>query len=291
MKLYPLWATPFNNAGTLLPTLRISMVVAAFVLLIACANVGNLLLVRSSSRLHEMSVRLSVGARFSRLLRQLVAEQLVLSSLAVAGGFAFAYWCRNLIVLLRPTAPGITVNLPAEIDWRVMAISAAVCVISAFLFGLIPALQARKVDLIAGLRNEAAGVVGGRGRKSVRSGLILAQVALSFVLLSGTALLVRSVEQIRNTSPGFATRNLLTSSIDFLNAGYDAWTSKTNWRDASAMRVASSRWSLRASGPSPMPAIPVRRSPWKATKPRPTNSRLRITTRSAPATSPRWAFR
>ena len=221
IKLYPLSATPFNNAGTLLPTLRVSMVVAAFVLLIACANVGNLLLVRNSARRREMTIRLSVGATFPRLLKQLLAEQLVLSSLAVAGGFLVAYWCRNLIVLLRPTAPGITVNLPAEIDWRVMALSAGVCLISAVLLGLFPALQVSKVDLAGGLKSEAVGVVGGRGKRFVRSGLILVQVALSFVLLAGTALLVRSVREIQNTHPGFAARNLLTSSIDFVNAGYD----------------------------------------------------------------------
>ena len=131
VKLYPLWATPFNQAGNFLPTLRVSVVVAAFVLVIACANVGNLLLVRSSARRQEMAVRLSVGARFSRLLKQLLIEQLVLSSLGVAGGFLIAYWCRNLIVLLRPTAPGVLVNMPAEIDWRVMALSTGICLISA----------------------------------------------------------------------------------------------------------------------------------------------------------------
>ena len=221
IKLYPLWATPFNNAGTLLPTLRISMVVAAFVLLIACANVGNLLLVRSFARRQEMAIRLSVGAGWGRLLKQLLTEGLVLSSIAVTGGFLVEYWCRNLIVLLRPTAPGVTVNLPAEIDWRVMAWCAGVCLFSTLLMGLIPALQAGRIDLAAGLKAESAGVIGGRGKTYVRSGLVLVQVALSFVLLAGTALLVRSVREVRNTSPGFAAGSLVASSIDFVSAGYD----------------------------------------------------------------------
>jgi macrolide transport system ATP-binding/permease protein len=221
IKLYPLWATPFNNAGTLLPTLRVSMVVAAFVLLIACANVGNLLLVRSFARRREMAIRLSVGAWRGRLLRQLLTEGLVLSTIAVTGGFLVAYWCRNLIVLLRPTAPGVTVNLPAEIDWRVMALSAGVCLFSALLLGLIPALQVGQINLAGGLKAESGGVIGGHGKTYVRSGLVLVQVALSFVLLAGTLLLVRSVREIRNTSPGFAAGNLLASSIDFVSAGYD----------------------------------------------------------------------
>jgi macrolide transport system ATP-binding/permease protein len=221
IKLYPLWATPFNNAGTLLPTLRISMVVAAFVLLIACANVGNLLLVRSSARRQEMTIRLSVGAGRARLLKQLLTEGLVLSSIAVAGGFLVAYWCRSLIVLLRPTAPGVTVNLPAEIDWRVMALSAGVCLFSALVLGLIPALQVGRIDLAGGLKAESGGVIGGHGKTYLRSGLVLVQVALSFVLLAGTALLVRSVREIQNTSPGFAAGNLMASSIDFVGAGYD----------------------------------------------------------------------
>jgi predicted permease len=221
IKLYPLWATPFNNAGTLLPTLRVSMVVAAFVLLIACANVGNLLLVRTFARRQEMAIRVSMGAARTRLLKQLLTEGLVLSSIAVTGGFLVAYWSRDLIVLLRPTAPGITVNLPAEIDWRVLAVSAAVCLFSALLMGLIPALQASRIDLSGALKTESGGVIGGRGKTHVRSLLVLGQVALSFVLLAGTFLLVRSVRAIQNTSPGFAASSLVASSIDFAGAGYD----------------------------------------------------------------------
>jgi len=140
------------------------MVVAAFVLLIACANVGNLLLVRSFARRQEMVIRLSVGAGRARLLKQLLTEGLVFSSIAVPGGLLVAYWCRNLIVLLRPTAPGVTVNLPAEIDWRVMALSAGVCLFSALLLGLIPALQVGRIDLAGGLKAESGGVIGGRGK-------------------------------------------------------------------------------------------------------------------------------
>jgi putative ABC transport system permease protein len=221
IRLFPLWQTPFNGAGTLLPTLRISLVVACFVLLIACANVGNLLLARSLTRRHEMSVRLAVGAGRGRLIRQLLTEGLILATLAAAGGLVVAYWCRNLVVLFYPSRPGVIVNLPAEIDWRVLAMSAGVCLISSLLFGLVPALQASKIDLAGAMKSEASGVVGSRGRSMVRSGLVLAQVSLSFVLLAGAGLLLKSLREMQNVNPGFSTQGVLTTWINLVAAGYD----------------------------------------------------------------------
>ena len=221
VKLYPLWQTPFNGAGTLLPTLRISLVVACFVLFIACANVGNLLLFRSFARRHEMTVRLSLGAARHRLLKQLLTESLLLALLAGCGGFAVAYWCRNLIMLLFPRYPGVIVNLPAAIDWRVLALSAGVCVISTLLFGLIPALQAGKIDLADAMKSDSGGALGGRGKAWVRSALVLVQVSLSFVLLVAAGLLLKSVRAMRDSNPGFSVDQTLTTSVDMIAAGYN----------------------------------------------------------------------
>src|SRR6266853_1521551 len=99
IRFWPLWQTPFNNAGSLLPTLEIMLAVVAFVLLIACANVGNLLLMRSFARHHEISVRLAVGAGRARLVKQLLTEGLMLSAFAAAGGLGVAYLCRNMMLL------------------------------------------------------------------------------------------------------------------------------------------------------------------------------------------------
>jgi len=220
IKLYPLWQTPFNGAGTMLPTLRVSLVVACFVLLIACANVGNLLLFRSFGRRHEMTVRLSLGAGRRRLLKQLLTEGLILAALATCGGFAIAYWCRNLMTMLFPR-PGLVVNLPAEIDWRVLALSAGVCLVSTLLFGLVPAMQASKIDLAVAMKSDSGGALGGRGKAWVCCSLVLVQVSLSFVLLITAGLLLKSVRAMRDADPGFSEDRVLTTSVDMIAAGYD----------------------------------------------------------------------
>ena len=219
--LWPLWQTPFNNAGTLLPTLEVMAAVVAFVLLIACANVGNLLLVRSIARRHEMSVRLAIGASRVRLLKQLLTEGFILSALGTAGGLLAAYWCRHALVLLLPTRSGVAMYLPGEIDWRVMSGSAGICLLVTLIVGLIPALQARTLDLSAPLKAESSGVVGARGKAWMRSGLIVFQVCLSFILLVGAALLLESLEKIRSTNPGFSTTSVVTSGASLVAAGYD----------------------------------------------------------------------
>ncbi len=222
IRLWPLWQTPFNNANTLLPTLEIMLAVVAFVLLIACANVGNLLLVRSFARRHEMTVRLAIGAGRGRLLKQLFTEGLILSAFGAAGGLLVAHWCRHALVLLFPARGGVAMHLPGEIDWRVLALSAGVCLIATLLLGLIPAMQTSKIDLAGALKSDSAGVVGGGGRAWVRSGLVVMQVSLSFVLLVGAGLLLQSLQKIRNTSPGFSTRNVLDTAVNLVPAGYDA---------------------------------------------------------------------
>ncbi|HEX9222776.1 MAG TPA: ABC transporter permease [Candidatus Acidoferrales bacterium] len=222
IKLWPLWQTPFNNAGTLLPTLEIMLAVVAFVLLIACANVGNLLLVRSFARRHEMTVRLAIGAGPGRLLKQLLTEGLILSALGAAGGLFVAYWCRHALVLLFPARAGVAMHLPGEIDWRVLALSAGVCLITTLLVGLVPAIQAGKIDLAGALKADSGGAVGGRGKSRVRSGLVLVQVSLSFVLLVGAGLLLQSLQRIRTASPGFSTHGVLYTAVDLVSAGYTA---------------------------------------------------------------------
>ena len=220
-QLVPLWKTPFNGAGNMSSTLAITMAVVFLVLLIACANVGNLLLARSLLRRHEMTMRLALGAGRRRLVRQLVTEGLLLSLIAAAGGIAVAYWCRNALVLaFPPPLPGTVIDYPGQIDWRVLVVSAGICMASTLLFALVPAIRASDIDLSNALKAEAGGVLGGSTRSRLRSVLVLVQVSLSFILLAGTGLLLQSLIKMRNASPGFNT-NVVASVVDLFSAGYN----------------------------------------------------------------------
>ncbi len=225
--LWALWQTPFNHAGELLPSFEVMVAVVAFVLLIACANVGNLLLVRSFVRRHEMSVRLAIGASRGRLLKQLLTEGLILSALGTAGGFLMAYWCRQLVTMLLSVGSGTAMYLPGAIDGRVMAMSAGICLVVTLIIGLVPALQTHRLDVAGPLKAESGGVVGVRSRGWIRSGLVIFQVCLSFILLVGAALLLESLHRIRTTSPGFSTTSVAVTGVSLVVSGYDVPRAKT----------------------------------------------------------------
>src|SRR5467141_4800123 len=162
LSLSPLWRTPFNQAGNMTSTLAITMAVVFFVLLIACANVSNLLLARSLLRRHEITMRLALGAGRRRLIKQLFTEGFLLALIAAFGGVAVAYWCRNALVLAFPSpAPGIVIDYPGQLAWRVLLLSVVICIGSTMLFALMPAILSSHVDLSGALKSEGAGVVSG----------------------------------------------------------------------------------------------------------------------------------
>ena len=226
VRLYPLWQTPFNNAGAMLPTLGLALTVVMAVLLIACANVGNLLLVRALARHQEMTIRASIGAGRLRLVRQLMTEGLILASAAATGGLLVARWLQDAIALLTPPRGGVLLRLPGTLDWRVFALSGAVCIAATMLFGLVPAILTTRVDLASALRAEGGAIVGSSGRSWVRSTLVLIQMSLSFVLLVGAGLLIQTLQAVRHADPGFTTDGVLTTAIDLFTAGYDAQRAK-----------------------------------------------------------------
>jgi macrolide transport system ATP-binding/permease protein len=226
IKLLPLWMAPFNRASEMLPILEITQAVVFAVLLIACSNVSNLLMVRSFARQHGMTVQLAIGARKGRLMQQLVTEGLILSVIAVIGGVGVAYWCRDLLVVFFPSPAGVVANLKGELDWRVLIFSAGVCLLSTLMFALVPAIQAGKIDLAGSLKSESGSVFGARGKSRIRSILVVVQVSLCFVLLVAAVLLIQSMQRIRTSDPGFLTESLLTTGIDLVAAGYDTTRAK-----------------------------------------------------------------
>jgi predicted permease len=213
-----------ESRETLGAPLFILMAVAGLVLLIACANVANLLLARAGRRQKEMAVRLGIGAGRGRLLRQLLTESLLLAGLGGALGLLFAYWgSRFLLGLL---ASGATGNqdlvLDVAIDGRKLAFAAAVALLTAVIFGLAPALQSTRLDLVGSLK-EGAGALGsgergrrgGAGLRRVPLGrlLVAVQIGLSLVLLIGAGLFVRSLRNLMGVDAGFERGRLVLVSI------------------------------------------------------------------------------
>jgi predicted permease len=227
VRLFPLWQTPFNTAGTMMPTLGFALVVVVSVLLIACANVGNLLLVRSFGRHQEMTIRLAIGASRSRLVKQLLTEGVILSAIAAICGLLLAWWLRDTLAVLTPPHSGIALRLPGALDWRVLLLSAGVCIGATLLFGLAPAVATSQVDVVGALRSQSTNVVGARRGAWVRSTLVLVQMALSFVLVVGACLLLQSFHAVRTASPGFTTQGVLTTWLDLFTAGYDTPRAKS----------------------------------------------------------------
>jgi predicted permease len=193
--------------------LAILMGAAGVLLLIACANTANLLLARGSARHKEIAVRLSQGAGRARLVRQLLTESLLLAVLAGACGLALARWGSRL--LLRISAGGDGWPLDLSLGWRKLAFSTAVCLGTALLFGLAPALQATRLELAGALKEGARSTPGGGARTRLPLGklLVVAEVGLSLVLLVGAGLCVRSLRNLSRVDPGYQRRDVLLVSI------------------------------------------------------------------------------
>ena len=195
----------------------LGLAIAALILLIACANVANLLLARAAARRREVGVRLSLGAPRLRLVRQLLTEGFLLAVLGGGLGVLLATWTSDLLARFRPPIP-FRLALDYAPDGRVLLFTAAVSALTVFLFGLAPALQASRGDLVRLLNDRPIG----RGRRPrLGSALVIGQVALSFAVLAAAGLFLRSLANATRIDPGFEPRNLALATFDLQLLGYD----------------------------------------------------------------------
>jgi macrolide transport system ATP-binding/permease protein len=218
--VFTLAREPNGAQQFLLPVLAILMAVAGVVLLIACANVANLLLGRATARRREIGIRLALGASRRRLIQQLLTESLILALLGGTCGLLLALWTAGTLVSFVP-ALGLPVWLNLTIDWRVFVFTLAVSLITGIVFGLAPALQGSKTELVSTLKDEAGAIGGGRRKSRVQNTLVVAQIALSLVALVGAGLFIRSLQNAQMLKPGFNPDHVLLTSLDVFPSGYD----------------------------------------------------------------------
>ena len=209
--------------------LWVLMCLVALVLLIACANVANLMIARATGRQKEIAVRLALGAGRRRIMAQLLAESLLLSVIGGLAGLALAFWIDRSLISFLPSE-GTPLTISSALDWRILLFNLAVSLLTGIAFGLAPALQSTRPDLAPTLKDQAAAVLGGNS-VNFRKALVVAQVALSLMLLMGAGLFIRSLRNLRELDPGFHTKNLVSFSIDPALNGYSNARSLQIYRD------------------------------------------------------------
>jgi predicted permease len=226
------------------PALMVLLGTVLLVLLIASVNVANLVLARGAARAREVAIRTALGATRARLTRQFLVESLVLALAAGAVGVGLAFLGLEALLALAP-ADVPRVGL-VELDARVLLFTLGVSVLVGLVFGLMPALQARRVPLQATLKSDGSGqATAGRSRRRLRAALVVAELALAVVLVTGAGLLVRSFWQLRDVDPGFRPEGVLKAEIQLPPARYPADFER--WPDFAEMHQMTDRFLARAS--------------------------------------------
>ena len=218
--VYPLWQNPFGLnffMSKLLPTL---MCIAGLVLLLACANVANLMLVRSVGRRREIAIRISLGGSRWRLVRQLLVESLLLSLAGGAVALLFTLWTQGTLMKFLPVTPDIPLSLTIEADRSVLLATLVISVLTGMIFGILPALRSSGIAPADVLKEESGSMSGGLGKARLASGLVVAQISLSLLLLICAGLFIRSFRSARQIDPGFNPHNVLIASYDLFSSGY-----------------------------------------------------------------------
>jgi predicted permease len=215
----PLWRSPFGANVYLAGTLPVLLALAAVLLLLACANVANLLLVRSVTRRREFAIRLSMGASRWRLVRQLMVENLVVA--LAGGGLALlgTLWTARTIGDFMP-ATTLPISLKGSVDSRVLLATILVSVLTAVVSGAVPALRSSALSPMTVLKDEALSTSGGLGKSRLAAGLVVAQVALSLVLLTCAGLFIRSLSNAQKSDIGFDPNHVYLATFDLDTMGY-----------------------------------------------------------------------
>ena len=219
LSLMPIWKAPFGATMIFRPMLMVLTLVVGIVLLIACANVANLLLARSMGRRKEIAIRLSVGAARFRLVRQLLTESILLALLGGSAGLLVARLGNSLLLSFRPPA-NLPIHSVIETDANVLIFALLISIFTGLLFGLVPALQASNPSLVTTLKDETVRFSGAHGHSRMRSMLVIGQVALSLVLLIAAALFVEALDKAKKIDPGFDPNNVVAASFDLEPNGY-----------------------------------------------------------------------
>jgi predicted permease len=219
--LMPLAESPHGPQGMLAGPLRILMGVAVLVLLIVCANVANLLMARATVREREFSARMALGARRSRIMRQVLTECLLLTlSGAVLGGAITPLLTKSLRLLMPPGPWSTIVTMNARPSFAVLAFTAGICVVAALAAGLLPALQVARIHLSARLNDGGRSGTAGRGRSRLRSTLVASEVALALVALVGAGVFARGFQQTLKIDPGFDPDHVMLGQLYLSTNGY-----------------------------------------------------------------------
>ena len=218
--LDPLWRSPFGANVYLYKSLPMLLALAVVLLLLACANVANLLLVRSVARRREVALRLSMGANRWRLVRQLLVESLLLALLGGGLALLFTRWTAGTLAAFFPTTANVPFSINGHADHRVLAVTILVAIVSALLFGILPALRASGLAPITVLKEEAGSISGGIHKSRLSRALVVAQLSLSLLLLICAGLFIRSLQNAQRSDPGFDPNHILLASYELGPAGY-----------------------------------------------------------------------